>query len=271
MPELPEVEVTKRAIAPDLTNKKVVEVNIRFKQLRWPVPEEINAILPGKLLNSILRRGKYLIFNFEEGSLILHLGMSGCLKLLKAYEPYVKHDHFEMIFEDDLYLRLNDPRRFGSVLWTDQDYTKHPLILNLGVEPFSDSFTPDFLAKAFKKKSSPVKSVIMNSKIVVGVGNIYANEALYAAGIHPLTPAKEIDNKKLILLYEHIRRLLAEAIKQGGTTLKDFSSPDGKPGYFSQSLNVYGLAGSNCGRCGDMILETKINGRHTAYCNTCQR
>jgi formamidopyrimidine-DNA glycosylase len=268
VPELPEVETTRRGILPYSEGKVLHEMIIRDSRLRWPVSEEL-AVWHGAELKSLLRRGKYIIMCFESGSIMVHLGMSGSLRVVEHSEPVQKHDHVDFVF-DETRLRFNDPRRFGSVLWTE-NWEDHPLIAHLGPEPLSEDFNTDYLFRASRNRSVAVKQFIMDSKVVVGVGNIYANEALYLSGIHPNRPAKRISKKRYAVLLDNIKQVLTSAITQGGTTLRDFVGGDGKPGYFQQRLFVYGRQGEPCKGCGAALKELRLNGRSTVFCGVCQK
>ena len=268
VPELPEVETTRRGILPYSEGKVLHEMIIRDSRLRWPVSEEL-AVWHGAELKSLLRRGKYIIMCFESGSIMVHLGMSGSLRVVEHSEPVQKHDHVDFVF-DETRLRFNDPRRFGSVLWTE-NWEDHPLIAHLGPEPLYEDFNTDYLFRASRNRSVAVKQFIMDSKVVVGVGNIYANEALYLSGIHPNRPAKRISKKRYAVLLGNIKQVLTSAITQGGTTLRDFVGGDGKPGYFQQLLFVYGRQGKPCKGCGAELKELRLSGRSTVFCGVCQK
>ena len=271
MPELPEVETTRRGIEPHIKQSRLKNVVIRQAQLRWPIPGNLNTLLSKQMLNSVDRRGKYLLFNFTEGTVLLHLGMSGSLRIVSNTQPVGKHDHVDFVFESGTCLRFTDPRRFGSILWAGAEPFAHKLLSKLGPEPLSEDFDGQYLHKSAKTRSVAVKTFIMNSHVVVGVGNIYANEALFAAGISPVKSAGRISLIKYSELAEAIKRILSSAIAQGGTTLKDFVGGDGKPGYFKQELNVYGRAGEACVACGKVLKEKRMASRSTVYCSHCQR
>ena len=271
MPELPEVETTLRGIAPHIDQQIVSKINIHNGSLRWPVDTSLPIVLKNQKLLQLLRRGKYLILIFKKGSLLLHLGMSGSLRVLDRGEKLQKHDHFEMIFKNGKVLRLRDPRRFGSVLWTTEPWEEHKLISKLGPEPLTTDFDENHLFQHSRKKTIAIKSFVMNSHIVVGVGNIYASESLFIAGINPNKAAGKVSKKSYIALTQAIKTILSNAIKQGGTTLKDFSSPDGNPGYFAQQLNVYGRKAEPCPKCEKPITHKVINQRATYYCTHCQK
>ncbi|WP_370980463.1 bifunctional DNA-formamidopyrimidine glycosylase/DNA-(apurinic or apyrimidinic site) lyase [Agaribacterium sp. ZY112] len=270
MPELPEVETTKAGVAPYCEGKKLSKLIVRNPNLRWPVPDDLTLKIEGKKLLDLSRRGKYLLFRFNNGTALLHLGMSGNLRVMPTGAESGKHDHVDLCFGKQC-LRLNDPRRFGCLLWTEEDVTQHPLIQHLGPEPLTDAFDAAYLYHKSRKRSQALKSFLMDSKTVVGVGNIYANEALFKAGLHPLKPAGKLSKAKAELLVEQIKLTLAEAIKQGGTTLKDFVGGDGKPGYFAQKLKVYGRGGEPCVVCSKPLTEKQISARATVYCTHCQK
>ncbi|GHE97107.1 bifunctional DNA-formamidopyrimidine glycosylase/DNA-(apurinic or apyrimidinic site) lyase [Thalassotalea profundi] len=269
MPELPEVEVCRQGISPHLCGNTVTDVIIRHKQLRWPVSDEINKIKGDNLL-SVERRSKYLLLRFKQGTLVIHLGMSGTIRVLDGFPEIKKHDHFDLMFSNNKCLRFNDPRRFGAILWFDQHVDKQGLLAKLGPEPLSEGFSMGYLFDKAKNKKVAVKTFIMNSHIVVGVGNIYANEALFLAGILPLTPVNKITKARFDKLTQIIKEVLAAAIKQGGTTLKDFTQTDGKPGYFAQKLNVYGRAGKKCVVCETILEEIRQSNRSSVFCPNCQ-
>lgn len=270
MPELPEVETTRRGVAPYLQDRRVETLLVRQPRLRWPVPQELAALLEGQQVREVARRGKYLLIGFDAGTLLVHLGMSGSLRLVPREQPPGKHDHVDLVLDSGLALRLTDPRRFGAVLWQPLE-TVHELLASLGPEPLSADFDAACLQRACKGRRSPIKQVIMDSKVVVGVGNIYANEALFAAGIHPKRAAGRISAERLAVLVGEIKAVLARAIEQGGTTLRDFVGGDGKPGYFAQQLNVYGRGGKACVRCGAPLREIRLGQRSTVFCPNCQK
>ncbi|WP_010325034.1 bifunctional DNA-formamidopyrimidine glycosylase/DNA-(apurinic or apyrimidinic site) lyase [Marinobacterium stanieri] len=270
MPELPEVETTRRGIAPHVVHKRITELQVRQPRLRWPVPEQLGQWIQGDQVQSVERRAKYLLLRFARGTLILHLGMSGSLRIQPAGSPAGKHDHVDFILESGQLLRLTDPRRFGAVLWQENG-TLHPLLASLGPEPLDDAFDAEYLQACCKGRKTAIKSLIMNAEVVVGVGNIYANEALYRAGIDPRRAAGRIAAARLASLVDAIKVVLAQAIEQGGTTLKDFVGGDGKPGYFKQELAVYGRAGEPCLSCGEPLSEVKLGQRSTVFCRQCQR
>lgn len=271
MPELPEVETTRRGIRGHIEGQQVRNVTVRQRSLRWPVPASIGKRLHDQTLHQVQRRGKYLLLTLDRGTLILHLGMSGNLRILPCDTPAEKHDHLDICFDNDKMLRLHDPRRFGAALWTSDPVEEHELLIRLGPEPLDQAFTGTHLYKLSRKRRSAVKNFIMDSHIVVGVGNIYASESLYLAGIHPARAAGKISKERYELLANAIKSVLKKAIKEGGTTLKDFVREDGRPGYFAQSLNVYGRAGLPCPACGSPIKSSTIGQRSSYYCPQCQR
>lgn len=270
MPELPEVETTRRGIAPHICDQRISRVTIRQPRLRWPIPEDLPLTLKGRKVLSVERRGKYLLLAFHHGTLIIHLGMSGSLRIVSAETAPQQHDHFDLLLSNGLQLRLRDPRRFGAVLWTDQPVQDHPLLAALGPEPLGERFDGDYLYAQGKRRRTAIKQLIMDSKTVVGVGNIYANESLFRAAIHPTRPSNRISRQRYQRLAEEIRNVLREAIAQGGTTLRDFLKEDGNPGYFAQSLQIYGKSGESCPRCGQTIRSKTIGQRSSFFCPGCQ-
>jgi len=277
MPELPEVEVTRRGVAPHLEGRLVDTVHVRRDGLRWPFPPGLAALLAGRTILHTGRRGKYLLIGFEHGTLIVHLGMSGHLRVLPWDTMPKKHDHFDLVVGAGAarqVLRLNDPRRFGAVLWhgvDDGDLDQHELLRGLGVEPLEDGFDGALLYRATRRRSAPIKQVLLAGDIVVGVGNIYACESLFRAGINPKTPASRIGRGRYDKLAEAIRSILAEAIVQGGSTLRDFIAVNGQSGYFQQTYFVYDRAGVPCRQCGSAIRQIKQGQRSTFYCVNCQK
>lgn len=272
MPELPEVETTLRGIQPFIEKQTIQQFTIRQSRLRWPIPKANLHKLIGHTVNQITRRGKYLLLTTDLGTVILHLGMSGRLRILDAPITANKHDHVDIAFNNGCILRFTDPRRFGALLWTNEtNPLAHPLLKDLGVEPLTRDFTSHFLQQQLHNKSLAIKSALMDQHIVVGVGNIYITEALFAAGIHPTISAKTLSIAQLKRLVAAIKTILRRAIKKGGTTLKDFSNSQGKPGYFSQALQVYGRAGLPCLRCQSPLQFIRIGQRSTVYCSNCQR
>lgn len=270
MPELPEVETSRRGIAPWVENQEVAEVVIRDRRLRWPVPLEIDRNLPGRQIQSVRRRAKYLLLDTDIGSAMLHLGMSGSVRIVDADEPAAKHDHFDIRFVSGKALRFRDPRRFGSFLWAVTP-ERHDLLRHLGPEPLSPEFDGDYLRTRSRGRQVTIKQFIMNAAVVVGVGNIYASEALFEASIHPKRAAGRVSAGRLSTLAESIKSVLELAIKAGGTTLRDFHGGDGEPGYFKQQLNVYGRDNLPCRVCKTPIRAVVLGQRSTFYCHRCQR
>jgi formamidopyrimidine-DNA glycosylase len=271
MPELPEVETTLQGIKRHLMKHKVTDVIIRHPTLRWPIPVELPRLIIKQTIKNISRRGKYILFEFANGTMILHLGMSGRVRVLSEKLPPQKHDHIDICFNNNKYLRFTDPRRFGALLWTSEDPNAHVLLAHLGPEPLTKNFDAEYLWSAATKRKVPIKSFIMDSKIIVGVGNIYATESLFRAKISPLASAGKISLEKYKKLVQAIKAVLSEAITQGGTTLKDFSKSDGSPGYFSIKLKVYGRGGKPCVRCKTILTLIRQGQRSTVYCEKCQK
>jgi formamidopyrimidine-DNA glycosylase len=272
MPELPEVETTRRGIRPLLVGRRVEAVVVRQRQLRWPVPEVLDHDLPGRTFRDVRRRAKYLLLDTEPaGTVLLHLGMSGCLRVIPSATPAAKHDHVDLVLDDGGALRLTDPRRFGACLWISAGGPPHPLLRHLGAEPLSAALTGDYLYRVARRRRVAVKNLLMDSRLVCGVGNIYANEALFRAGIHPLRAAGNISLRRYAVLVAAVREVLGEAIAAGGTTLRDYRDADGNPGYFVTNLAVYGRAGEPCLRCGANLKQVRSAARSTVYCPRCQR
>jgi len=269
MPELPEVETTKRGLEPLIVKQTISKVILHRDNLRWEIPKHLPKTLKGQTVNSINRRGKYLLVEFDAGTLIMHLGMSGTIKVVDKEEPCQKHDHFEVVFKNGKAMRLNDPRRFGAVLFSEDG--KHKLLDSLGVEPLESEFDKNYLFNKSRKKQQNIKAFIMDSKVVVGVGNIYACESLFKSGIDPQAKALSVSGEKYKILTTNIKQTLKDSIKAGGTTLQDFAQVDGSPGYFAQTLLVYGREGENCNSCGGKISRIVQNQRSTFYCKNCQK
>ena len=271
MPELPEVETTRKGIAGHIMGQKVIKLLVHQPQLRWPVNvRALSKSIENCRFTEITRRGKYLLFKNDHGTMMCHLGMSGSLRIVTNLQQRRKHDHLEWIMENGVVMRFHDPRRFGSVLWVDSDINQHKLLRELGPEPLSSDFDDDYLYKKAKGRKQAVKTFIMNSHVVVGVGNIYASEALFLAGIHPSRQAGRISKKRYSLLVDSIKCTLNNAINSGGTTLRDFVNSDGEPGYFRQKLNVYEKSGEKCTTCAQPIKRITQGQRSSYYCPGCQ-
>ena len=270
MPELPEVETTRRGIKPHIQDQRVTKLIVRQPKLRWPIPLSLHDI-EGQKIRSVKRRGKYLLLETDCGTALLHLGMSGSLRVVEAGSAHEKHDHVDIEFTNNKAIRLRDPRRFGAVLWTIDDPLQHKLIRSLGPEPLSDDFNADYLYKKSRGRTVSIKQFIMNGHMVVGVGNIYACESLFKAGISPKKSAGKVSKKRYETFVAKIKEVLAHAIEQGGTTLKDFVQAEGTPGYFQQQLNVYGRTDEECLVCGLLVKKITQGQRSTFYCAKCQR
>lgn len=270
MPELPEVETTRRGIEGALLGRRVVNLVVRERRLRWPIQRAIEAQVAGQRVNGTGRRAKYLLIELDSGTLISHLGMSGSLRVVAQSTAPQRHDHFDLRLDSGQCLRFNDPRRFGSLHWTRQDPAKHRLLAGLGPEPLCAEFNAGYVAAMAKGRKVAVKQFLMDQRVVVGVGNIYASEALFRAGIHPGRAAGRIAERRLAALVEAVRATLAEAIEQGGTTLRDYVDPAGRPGYFRQQLFVYERAGRPCRQCDRPVRRFVQGQRATYYCPVCQ-
>ena len=276
MPELPEVETTRRGIEPHIRQRKINQLVIRQPKLRWPIPDQLPGLMQGKVIDSVERRAKYLLLHLSDsdqfvGTAIIHLGMSGSLRIIAADEPAMIHDHVDIVLDSGQALRYTDPRRFGCLLWQGADEPTHRLLASLGPEPLTEQFDGERLFQRSRSRKAAVKTFVMDNSNVVGVGNIYANEALFAAGIRPDRAAGGISRQRYQLLAGEIKRVLASAIEQGGTTLRDFVGGDGKPGYFKQQLRVYGRGGQPCVTCKAALKEIRLGQRSTVYCPHCQR
>ena len=270
MPELPEVETIMRGLLHQIVGSVIQDVIIRRPQLRWPIPADLKQCLMYQEIKQLSRRGIYLLIHLSTGTLIIHLGMSGSLRIFDLQTPPTLHDHVDIVFSDSRCLRYNDPRRFGAVLWTNKNPLTHPLLRMMGVEPLDIHFTGQYLMNACQNRRATIKTMIMNSQIVTGVGNIYAAEALFLAHIHPATPAGLLSEQQCIQLVNAIKQILNSAIAQGGTTLKDFMNSEGKPGYFAQRLHVYGRPNQPCTRCGKPLQLMQLGQRSTVFCSYCQ-
>ncbi|SKA89628.1 DNA-(apurinic or apyrimidinic site) lyase [Prosthecobacter debontii] len=270
MPELPEVETTLRGVSPYLVGRTMREVIVRDRRLRWPVPDSIHEV-EGQRILSGRRRGKYMLFESAKGTLMLHLGMSGSLRVTSPDTPWRKHDHLALTTDHQQQIRLHDPRRFGAALWISGDVTRHPLLAELGPEPLSEDFTVGYLRQQCEARTAPIKAVIMDSHVVVGVGNIYACEALFMAGISPHQQAGKVSQLKLSKLVLAIQEVLSASIEMGGTTLRDFLNEKGEPGYFKQTLRVYDREGQTCHTCETPVKRKVMSNRSTFYCPHCQK
>jgi formamidopyrimidine-DNA glycosylase len=275
VPELPEVETTLRGIRPYLQGRRVEALRVREPRLRLPIPPDLPSRVAGRSILGLGRRAKYLLIELEGGTVILHLGMSGSLRILPADSPPAKHDHLDLVLSDGRCLRLRDPRRFGLLVWTPDPpavaLVRHPLLRDLGPEPLGDAFDGAHLYRESRRRRVAVKPFLMDGHVVVGVGNIYASESLFLAGIHPARPCQRISLTRYRCLAEAVRSVLGASIAQGGTSLRDFVQEDGNPGYFAQSLKVYGRAGEPCPSCGDPVRQRRIGQRSSFYCPCCQR
>jgi formamidopyrimidine-DNA glycosylase len=271
VPELPEVETTRRGIAPWLEGRRLAGVEVRDPRLRWPVPAALAREAAGALVTAVDRRAKYLLLRTDRGTALLHLGMTGSLRVVTDDRPPGPWDHLDLVVADGPRIRFSDPRRFGSLHWTRDDPARHPLLADLGIEPLEPGFDGAFLHAQSQGRRVAIKAHIMNARIVVGVGNIYASESLYRAGIHPLRAAGRVARPRFDALAVAIRDVLEESIRVGGTTLRDFHGGDGQPGYFTQQLRVYDRAGEPCLGCGAPIRQRVIGQRSSYFCPRCQR
>lgn len=270
MPELPEVETTRAGLAPHCEGRTIRNVILRRPDLRWPIPKEIKKILPEQSILKVRRRAKYLLLDTEPGSALLHLGMSGCLRVLPKASAVEKHDHVDIVLDNDTVIRFTDPRRFGCLLWQPAGET-HSLLQHLGPEPLSEHFDGDLLFALSRGRRSPVKHFLMDQSIVVGVGNIYAAESLFKAGISPMREAGSVSRARYAALADAVKSILGYAIERGGTTLRDFLNADGAPGYFEQELYVYGREGEPCKVCGKPVQDLRMGNRASAWCKKCQK
>jgi formamidopyrimidine-DNA glycosylase len=271
MPELPEVETTRRGVEPHVVGRRIVELTVHEPRLRWRVPSTLPAKVAGQRIRVAGRRAKYLLIELESGTLLLHLGMSGSLRVLPAQTPRLTHDHFDLLLDSGNTLRFNDPRRFGSLHYTTETIDKHPLLARLAPEPFDAAFNAEYLWKVTRRRRVAIKQLLMNSALVVGVGNIYASEALFRARVRPRRHANSLSREEAARLVRAIRTVLAMAIRTGGTTLRDYVGVDGTPGYFRQKLYVYERAGKPCRKCGTIIRQFTQGQRSTYYCPSCQK
>jgi formamidopyrimidine-DNA glycosylase len=270
MPELPEVETTRRGLEPHIVGKRIQQVILRRDNLRWPIPFDVVAQLPTQKILGIERRAKYLLMHTQAGSALWHLGMSGSMRVLNANAEVGKHDHVDIALSGNKIIRYTDPRRFGCLLWQAPN-EMHPLLQKLGPEPLTDNFSGEYLFAKSRNKKVAVKSFLMDQAIVVGVGNIYAAESLFRAGISPLREAGSISKARYEKLAQAAKQILTYAIERGGTTLRDFINPDSEPGYFEQELDVYGREGQPCKQCGRPLRDSRLNNRAGAWCGVCQK
>lgn len=270
MPELPEVEVSRQGIEPYLLNQEIEQIVVRCEKLRWPIPVAALKLAAGQTIRAITRRAKYLLIKLDTGTIVLHLGMSGSLRIVTAKQELKKHDHLDIVCRNQTILRYNDPRRFGACLWQPLGETLN-VLAHLGPEPLEGDFTAKYLQQVLQTRKVSIKQALMNNKIVVGVGNIYANEALFLAAIDPRRAANSLSLIELECLVEKIIFVLQKSIKSGGTTLKDFNQVDGKPGYFVQELLVYGKANQACSRCKHKIESISLGQRKSFFCPNCQK
>lgn len=271
MPELPEVETTRAGLSEHLLGRRVESVNLRQRSLRWPIPEEMPKYFEGQEISELSRRGKYLLLSTIGGTALIHLGMSGSLRICHKDEDLKKHDHWDMFLDNNTFLRYHDPRRFGAFLWAGTDPHSHKLLSRLGPEPLQDDFTGQHLYQGSRGRTQAVKNFLMDSNIVVGVGNIYASESLYRAGIHPNRAAGKVSLARYQTLVSMVKDVLGEAIESGGSTLRDYVNGDGSPGYFQQKLLVYGRTGEECATCSSPIRQLRIGQRSSFYCAHCQK
>jgi len=271
VPELPEVETVCRGISSKVLHKKITLVVIRNYSLRWPIRQDLPQILLGQVFSKISRRGKYILLEAQAGCLIIHLGMTGSLAINPKEHIFAKHEHVNIVFADDTALCYADPRRFGCIIWTEGDPLEHELLKHLGPEPLEAEFTAKYLFERAQKSKAPIKQFIMNSQVVVGVGNIYANEVLFATKIHPTVPAKQISYDACISLVKHIKKVLAYAIKHGGTTIRDYIDSEGNEGGFQNKLKVYGRQNQPCLVCGNKLVQIRLGQRATVFCEHCQK
>ncbi|MBI3569716.1 MAG: bifunctional DNA-formamidopyrimidine glycosylase/DNA-(apurinic or apyrimidinic site) lyase [Gammaproteobacteria bacterium] len=271
MPELPEVETTRRGIEPRVVGRMVARLVVRNPHLRWRITPKLVREFSGQTIRSVTRRGKYLLFATASGTAILHLGMSGSLRVVPCAQPANAHDHVDVVLDNGDCLRLRDPRRFGALLWTRDDPQKHKLLRDLGPEPLSPDFSGDYLFEKSRRRKRAIRDFLLDSRIIAGIGNIYANEALFAAGLRPTRAAGRIGRAQYKRLTEAIRETLGRALKAGGTTLRDFRRSDGNPGYFQLSLNVYGREGAPCLVCRTLIRSKRLGQRSAFFCPKCQR
>jgi formamidopyrimidine-DNA glycosylase len=271
MPELPEVETTRRGVDPHVVGRRIVSLAMHEPRLRWRVPDSLPGEVAGQRVRKTGRRAKYLLLELDSGTLLLHLGMSGSLRVLPADTPRITHDHFDLLLDSGLTLRFNDPRRFGSLHYTTGSPNEHPLLARLAPEPLDDAFDADYLWRITRKRRVAIKQLLMNSTLVVGVGNIYASEALFRARIRPTRPARSLKRAEVVKLARAVRAVLTMAIRVGGTTLRDYVGADGNPGYFKQKLYVYERVKKPCRVCKTLVRQLTQGHRSTYYCPSCQK
>lgn len=271
MPELPEVETVRRGIEPLIVGQTIKSVVCRVPKLRWELDPELDRRLAGRTIQSVNRRAKYLLIGLGQGTLIMHLGMTGIIRVISVDIEPVKHDHFDIVLFNNQVLRMNDSRRFGAVIYENGPIENNMLFKDLGPEPLSRDFNSEYLGHRARNCKGPIKSFLMNQKVVVGVGNIYASEALFRSGIDPRKSANQLSQGQFEVLVSEIKLLLDDAIKSGGTTIRDFAGSDGKPGYFKQALQVYGREDQSCIQCFTPIQKVRLSGRSTFYCSKCQK
>jgi formamidopyrimidine-DNA glycosylase len=271
MPELPEVETTRRGIAPHVVGRRVAKLLVYDSRLRWPVPADLAARIKGRTIDSVDRRSKYLLFRLGTDTLLMHLGMTGSLRAYRRAPPRKPHDHIDIVLDDGMLLRYNDPRRFGAMLWVSPPAGDHPLLRDLGPEPFDATFDASYFWRATRSRTAPIKLALMDNGLVVGVGNIYANESLFRAGIRPTIRANQVSRARLARLVEEVRAVLTEAIAKGGSTLRDYVDARGEPGSFQLDYFVYGREGEPCRVCGTAIRHRRLGARASFYCPQCQR
>jgi formamidopyrimidine-DNA glycosylase len=271
MPELPEVETTRRGVAPHVVGRVVSEVQVYDRRLRWPVPDDLAARLQGRRIDALARRSKYLLFGIGSETLLVHLGMTGSLRVYRQAPARKRHDHVDIVLDDGTLLRYNDPRRFGAMLWVTGPAHEHPLLRGLGPEPFDPAFDARHFWNATRRRTAAIKVALMDNALVVGVGNIYANEALFRAGIRPATPAWRLSRPRLERLVTEVRSVLTEALAKGGSTLRDYVDASGEPGYFQLHYFVYGREGQPCRICATPIRHRRLGGRASFYCPACQK
>jgi formamidopyrimidine-DNA glycosylase len=271
MPELPEVETTRRSVAPCVIGHRIARLVVYDPRLRWPVPDDLPKRVEGRTVDDVSRRSKYLLFRIGGGSLLVHFGMTGSLRVHTRAPERRPHDHVDIVFTDGSRLRYHDPRRFGAMLWAPDPVLAHPLLRNLGPEPFDPAFDADYFWRMTRSRSAAIKLALMDNHLVVGVGNIYANESLFRAGIRPTTHANKVSRPRLGRLVAEVRAVLTEAIAKGGSTLRDYVDADGEPGYFQLDYFVYGREGSPCRICATPIRHRRLGARASFYCPRCQR